>query len=285
MDRHEPYIGDGTPPPIREHQPERTLLVPIVIAAVVLGTAVAAAWYFWWRDATAPAIETQRAAVPATPSLPLAQAPRNPIDSPPADQPLPALKESDGPVAAALSAIVGLDTFGRLFVSENLVRNIVATVDNLPRESVASRLNPVKPVGGTVVTKGKDATLAIAPENAARYLPLVRLAQSLDAKRVAALYLRFYPLFQQAYEDLGYPGRYFNDRLVEAIDDMLAAPEIDKPIALVVPHVLYEYADPELESLSAGRKIMIRVGRGNEAILKAKLRELRQEIVAGAPQR
>ena len=29
---------------------------------------------------------------------------------------------------------------------------------------------------------------------------------------------------------------------------------------------------------------MIRVGRGNEAILKAKLRELRQEIVAGAPQ-
>jgi len=113
----------------------------------------------------------------------------------------------------------------------------------------------------------------------------VRLAQSLDAKRVAALYLRFYPLFQQAYEDLGYPGRYFNDRLVEAIDDMLAAPEIDKPIALVVPHVLYEFADPELESLSAGRKIMIRVGRGNEAILKAKLRELRQEIVAGAPQR
>jgi DUF3014 family protein len=252
-----------------------------VIVAVVVVLALAGAAFWWWQRSgqpppPPPETKVEAPAAPAGPKYPV---------TPDTTAPLPTLNESDPAMNEALSGLIGAQAVQRFLNIEGIVRNIVATVDNLPRESVASRLNPVKPVGGTFVTHGKDAQLTIAPENAARYLPLVRLAQSLDAKRVAALYLRFYPLFQQAYEDLGYPGRYFNDRLVEAIDDMLDAPEPDKPVALVVPHVLYEYADPELESLSAGQKIMIRVGRGNEAILKAKLRELREEIVAGAPKR
>ena len=131
------------------------------------------------------------------------------------------------------------------------------------------------------MVKGRDTSLAIAPENAARYTPFVRVIEHVDAKKAAALYTRFYPLFQQAYEELGYPGRYFNDRLIETIDNLLAAPEPDGPIALTVPHVLYEYRDPDLESRSAGQKALMRVGRDNERRLKAKLRELRQEIVKG----
>jgi len=42
-------------------------------------------------------------------------------------------------------------------------------------------------------------------------------------------YFKLYSLFQQSYEDLGYPGQYFNDRLVEVIDDMLRAPEVQAP--------------------------------------------------------
>jgi len=38
-------------------------------------------------------------------------------------------------------------------------------------------------------------------------------------------------LFQQSYEDLGYPGQYFNDRLVEVIDDMLKTPDVQGPIS------------------------------------------------------
>ena len=50
--------------------------------------------------------------------------------------------------------------------------------------------------------------------------------ESVDTGRLAALYVRFYPLFQQAYRDLGYPNGYFNDRLVEVIDHLLVTPEI-----------------------------------------------------------
>jgi hypothetical protein len=93
------------------------------------------------------------------------------------------------------------------------------------------------------------------------------------------VYERLYPLFQQSYEDLGYPGKYFNDRLVEAIDNLLQTPEVAGPIKLVQPKVFYEYADEDLEARSAGQKLLIRMGPANERAVKAKLREFRAEIV------
>ena len=77
--------------------------------------------------------------------------------------------------------------------------------------------------------------------------------EGVEAKRLVATYVQLYPLFQAAYQELGYPNGYFNDRLIEAIDDMLAAPDIAAP-KLAQPKVLYEFADPALENLSAGRR-------------------------------
>jgi len=60
---------------------------------------------------------------------------------------------------------------------------------------------------------------------------------------------------------------------------MLRAPDMQGPIELTQPKVFYEYADPKLESLSAGQKLLLRMGANNEAIMKAKLREFRKAIV------
>lgn len=250
---------------------------PIVVVVVVIAAAGAGAWY-WWTHREPPYLPPTPQVVPQ-PAAP--SGPRHPIVVEPA--PLPTLNESDTVARQAAVELVGLDALARFFNIDDLVRHLVATVDNLPRENVSPRLNPVKPIGGTMATQGKEATLAIAPQNSARYSPFVKLVEHVDMKKAAAAYKRFYPLFQQAYEELGYPGKYFNDRLVEAIDNLLDAPEIEGPIALTVPHVLYEYRDPDLESRSAGQKALMRMGRANEATVKAKLRELRQEVVGGAP--
>ena len=106
------------------------------------------------------------------------------------------------------------------------------------------------------------------------------MALSADVEAVAEVYRRYYPLFQDAYVDLGYPQGYFNDRLVEVIDHLLATPEIDDPVGLVRPHVLYEYEDPDLEALSSGQKLMLRMGKAHANSLKARLRELRALITA-----
>jgi len=81
------------------------------------------------------------------------------------------------------------------------------------------------------------------------------------------------------YENLGYPSQYFNDRLIEVIDDMLKAPDVQGPIELIQPRVFYEYKDRDLEARSAGQKLLIRMGPANAAVVKTKLRELRSAIL------
>jgi hypothetical protein len=105
-----------------------------------------------------------------------------------------------------------------------------------------------------------------------------------DPKALAAVYFRLYPLFQQAYENLGYPGKYFNDRMVQAIDSLLATPDVQGPVELVRPKVFYQFADPKLEALPAGQKVLIRMGPQNASIIKAKLQQLLAAITAQPPQ-
>jgi len=193
--------------------------------------------------------------------------------------PLPALNDSDRVVHDSLTGMIGAKPVEQFLVPENIVRHIVVTVDNLPRKKIAVDLRPIKPTPGqTVVTNQGDAT-TLGAANSERYAPFVRLVETTDPKTLATVYFHLYPLFQQAYEDLGYPGRFFNDRLVEVIDHLLAAPEPRGPIQLVQPRVFYQFADSKLEDLSAGQKLLIRMGSANERSLKAKLREFRAELV------
>jgi len=157
------------------------------------------------------------------------------------------------------------------------VRRFVATIDNLPRKTASARLMPTKPVPGIFVVTGNEKGIEPGAENALRYRPYVLAMEGVEAKRLVATYVRLYPLFQTAYQELGYPQGYFNDRLVQAIDDLLAAPDIAAP-RLAQPKVLYEFADADLEERSAGQKMMLRMGSGNAARVKDKLRAIRREL-------
>lgn len=196
---------------------------------------------------------------------------------------LPALNASDPVLWDALTSLFGQTPVKNLFRPEEIVRRIVVTIDNLPRQTTAARLLPIKPVGGKFLTEGPAESRVIAPENTARYTPYVNLAEMADAKKITAIYVQFYPLFQRAYQDLGYPNGYFNDRLIAVIDHLLAAPEADAPLALVQPHILYKFADPALEARSAGHKILLRMGSDNASKIKTKLREIRSELIGGIP--
>jgi hypothetical protein len=195
-------------------------------------------------------------------------------------KPLPALNDSDQEIRDSLVGLFGPKPIEEFLNPQNIVRHVVATIDNLPRNRVAVELRPVKPTTGQTVVASQGEIMTLSDENYLRYAPFVKLVQAADTKTFSTVYFRLYPLFQQAYEDLGYPGMYFNDRLVQVIDDLLAAPEVKGPIQLTQPKVFYQYADPKLESRSAGQKLMIRMGSANAAIVKAKLRDLRAEIVA-----
>jgi hypothetical protein len=138
---------------------------------------------------------------------------------------------------------------------------------------------PITPVPGNLVASVADGDMSISPKNAARYTPYVRLAGVVNTEKLVALYLRLYPLFQQSYEELGYPNKYFNDRVIEVIDHLLASPDIEEPVKLVQPKIVYVYADPDLEGRSIGQRTLMRIGSENEAKVKTKLQEIRQELL------
>jgi hypothetical protein len=141
---------------------------------------------------------------------------------------------------------------------------------------------PVRPVGGSVVTTQADGRILLRADNAERYATYLRVMEQAETQKLVQAYVHFNPLFQKAYEELGYPHGYFNDRLVEVIDHLLATPDVPAPIDLTQPKVLYEFADPSLEQRSAGQKMLIRMGPVNESRVKAKLRDIRRALTGQA---
>lgn len=215
---------------------------------------------------------------PPPPAMPAEPEIRHPVPGMPAEKPLPALDTSDATMKNALAKLLADRALIELPVLKEFVRRVVATIDNLPRREVALRVRPLKRAPGQFTVSGNNEHATIAADNAARYAIYVRLAEAIDSAKLAAFYFHYYPLFQEAYRDLGYPKGHFNDRLVEVIDHLLEAPDLQGPVALVRPKVLYLYADPDLESRSAGQKILMRMGAKNALRIKAKLREIRGEI-------
>ena len=216
--------------------------------------------------------------VPATP--PAAPEPPpilHPIETAPSADPLPELGNSDAPFRKALGEVIGKKGLS-LVLSEELIHHIVVTVDNLPRKHLPASIVPLQRAEGPFAVDGQGETLAIGARNARRYAVYAAVAKTIDSARLVDLYRRFYPLFQRAYQEIGYPKGNFNDRLVAAIDDLLAAPDPETPIRLTQPKILFEYADPDLENRSAGQKIMLRIGRENAAVIKAKLGEIRGQV-------
>ena len=196
---------------------------------------------------------------------------------------LPPLDESDRYFALALIDIFGSE-LEALLDDEGLIDKSVATVDNLTRTRVAEKIRPVGRIGGSfvVAAEGENGPFYLSPDNYSRYDSLVRMLTGADLDEMVATYRRFYPLIQEAFTRLGYPDAYFNDRLIAIIDQLLETPVPEEPIQLVRPHVLYEFADPDLEALSSGQKLLIRMGNNHAARVKSVLTRLRAQIAQPA---
>lgn len=262
---------------------------PALIALVLLAAGVAVATWYFWDDIVLPddvpvVVESPPVAeeAPATrrPIYPLA--PLEPAGAGGGELiPLPPLDDSDGYFLLALTDIFGPDVTNVL-VSEALIDKFVATVDNLSRSHVAEKVRPVDRLSSLFAAEDDDGELYLGQDNYDRYKALVDLIATADLDATAETYRRFYPLFQESYVRLGYPNAYFNDRVVETIDHLLSTPEPEEPVRIVRPHVLYEFADPELEALSSGQKLLLRMGGENAATIKRVLAHLRV-LVTQAP--
>lgn len=198
-------------------------------------------------------------------------------DQPPAE-PLPALADSDGFIAAALGTVIDQPALRELFNLDQLARRLVVAIDSLPRTRLPQQLRLIEPPSAHFQIAVRDGETFIADTNAARYERYVTLIEAADVSQVVALYRRLYPLLQQAYAGIAPPNAAFHQRVLEALDDLLAAAPVAEPVRLVQPKVFYEFADPEVQARSYGQRLLARIGAANATRIQPKLRELRAAL-------
>ena len=259
----------------------KNYLLPVALIAIVLGLL----YYLLApeQQAPAPTVVAQTPAPSAAPALSSRDAEtveRYPIvaETPPGETSAPINLDDDTAYRDGLLQLLGIEALAN-FYPDRMIRRFVATIDNLPREEAPAKMMPVKPVGGPFLVDRNTDSMTVDPANAQRYLRYLNIMAAVDARRLVDFYVGHYPVFQQAYRELGYPRGHFNDRLIDAIDNLLATPDVTPPLAVVQPKVLYKFADPALEKRSAGQKIMLRMGADNMVRAKVLLSAIRGELL------
>lgn len=265
-----------------------------MIAIIIVVAVVAAAAFYFLRDkapetsetiATPIAVPPQAVTSSATSSVaPIVeyQAPEPVVE----EEPLPSLNESDSSVLSALQQLRG-EGLLNLLVPQEVLRKFVLAVNNVAEGKVIHEYRPVvsppppfAPETFSVTVEGNAVDQErIANRNFARYEPYVTTLALIDSDAAVAVYRRFYPLLEEAFRELGLKKPNFHSVMIAAIDNILAAPDVQGDLLLVRPKVFYQYADPALEQLPQTHKLMLRMGPENARSVKASLRQLRARLI------
>lgn len=277
------------------------------ISGIIVLVLALAAWYLF--SVKTPEVEQPPVAAPPIPQQPTE--PMKPAEvapepaaeetapeiAPPVEEetPLPALAESDAAAVERLAELAGEAPLTDYIVGDAVIPRIVATVDALDGRQVPGVIQAVRGPGGEFLATRDERPEAVIrneagdpipqyvvdPANYQRYSVYVEMLEAMDPGDLASAFRNYQPLFEKAFSQMGYPEGDFGQRLRSVIDDLLVTPEPPRPLRLIKPEAYFLYADEELESLSAGQKVLLRMGPDNAARVKDRLRAFRDALVAG----
>ena len=188
---------------------------------------------------------------------------------------LPTLDSSDAIVRELAARLSANPRLAAWFASDELLRRFVAAVTNLAEgASPAPHVRFLTPEAAFVV-RDSSGRRTIDPASFRRYDLATEAFVSLNVAGTAKLYRELQPLLDQAYQELGYPGRGFDEAMTLAIDRLTSVPILDEAPEVVAKGAsVWAFADPDLESRSAAEKHLLRLGSENARRAQAKLREL-----------
>jgi hypothetical protein len=200
---------------------------------------------------------------------------------------LPNLGQSDNAVREKVKALSSDPKLANWLKNTNIIRRITAAVDNVADgRSPRASLKFLAPKKGFSVQK-KGEKFYINPKSYTRYNLAADVFQSLNAEGIVRVFREFKPLFQDAYRELGYKDRDFQNTLVRAIQELLRVPVVEGDVLLgekeeVVFILAATMADEKLEDLSDAQKHLLRMGPKNTVKIQGKLREIAHAL--GVPE-
>ncbi|WP_444934304.1 DUF3014 domain-containing protein [Microbulbifer sp. JTAC008] len=270
-----------------EQQSRQGWIIGIIVVVVV----AAAAYWLWTGEEKKKDIPTigvveepQTAPEPEALAQPESQEPAQPPEEPvieeePGREPPPPLNDSDKAAYDELMSLAPDGALSRWLVPDEVIRKWVAAANAASRGELIHKHRPLKTIRGPITVTGSSAEgYQLSPENYRRYDQPVRLFALANTDAIITLYQYWYPRLAQAYSELGIRNKSFHQVVIGAIDNVLAAPDVEGPIQLIRPSVYYKFADPKLEKLPGIQKLMIRMGPDNAARVKEKLKEIKAKL-------
>lgn len=274
--------------------PKKKSSAPLVGLIVVIILAIIAYFYLQKTDepeapvtrpvpSAPPVIE----ALPENIPVPHYEPPAPPVEEAAPVEPLPDLNNSDESLLNALGGL-GAEGVEELILGPEVLRKFVMAVNAVAEGKVVAEYRVVKSPPPPFVSEKFTVTVngqsvdqeRVSPRNYARYDAFVTVLSLLDTDALVALYKRHYPLLEEAYNELGLKKGNFHSVLIAAIDNVIAAPDVQGDLLLIQPKVFYQFADTALERMPLTHKLMVRMGPSNAATVKASLRRLRVKLLS-----
>lgn len=166
------------------------------------------------------------------------------------------------------------------FVAGNyVVERTVAIVDSLRRGEVPYKLLPVgKPASAFPIS---DDGLRVTMDTAgfARYDAFANWVNSLDVDAIIAAFNDYESLATAALANMGVNDFDIRGAALAATTQILATPSLPEGAELMRNEANWVYMDPELESLTALQKQILRMGPENAELVQQKARELRGALL------
>jgi hypothetical protein len=270
------------PPPPYRPDPEKkggSLFFPALLALVALvAVGLLAALYVLFRTPAEPEVEVTPPPLSAPPRA--AAAPAVPAATPLV---LPSLDESDGLVRDLMGPVSSHAELTRWLARSHLIRTATAvTVNVATGESPKPHLRFLEPKT-RFAAKRAGGALVPDPAGFSGYDVMADAVASLDPGTAAASYRRLEPLFEVAFQDYGMPEVRFRAILGQAMDNLLAVPDLGPDVELVPHATTLRYRNPRYEQLSPAQKQFLRMGPRNVKVIKKWLGEFKAALGAGAP--
>lgn len=198
----------------------------------------------------------------------------------------PILNESDAWIKEKLASIIWRKELLELVVDDDVIRRFVVFVDNFSQGDIAYSHTPfVKPstsfLGKKDQTKevdGNNQLWVFDESNFKRFSLYVDMFRSADSEALVEYYKEIKPLINEAYSELGYPEKDFDQVLQTAITKVLDLEYPKGEIELIRPSVAYRYQSEVIESLDNADKLMLRIGKENLLIIKSVLLDINEKI-------
>lgn len=166
-----------------------------------------------------------------------------------------------------------------MLAGDRLPERLVATVHSLDGEPVPLRFRPLAHVPDLPLVDEEADGWRLPDATDPRYSAYREVFDAFSAEELARMFERNEAALERAWRALGEASEgTFRQRVVEVLDHLAGYDlPVERP-ALTRPEVLYEFEDPELENLSWGRKLLIRIGPEHAPAVQRKAAELADRL-------